>query len=872
MPSIEDYEKLGSFYLGKKYDLARRELTDEYLNYDSRDLVTHALCVGMTGSGKTGLCISLLEEAAIDNIPVICVDPKGDLGNLLLTFPDLLPEDFEPWIDPSEVSRQGKAIPEIASDVAGRWKKGIEDWGQSADRIKRLKESNDITIYTPGSTVGVPLTVLQSLHAPSKELREDSEAYRDLISSSVSGLLALLGVVADPLTSREHILLSNILDNAWKDGKDLSLEELIRLIQTPPITKVGVIALDTFFPPVDRIKLSMTLNNLLASPAFAGWLDGQSLNIRELLFGKEGRSRTSIISIAHLSDSERMFFVTILLNELVSWMRTQPGTGSLRAIFYMDEVFGYFPPSSNPPSKPPMLTLLKQARAFGLGIVLATQNPVDLDYKGLSNMGTWFLGRLQTQRDKDRVLDGLEGASLQQGASFSRSKMERSLSSLSNRVFLMNNVHDDAPTIFQTRWALSYLRGPLSREQISRLMKAKKEDISNKNAPTSSSSSSTLQGDSGSENATSSGAFGGSDPRANISNGRVAERADSSPSGTRSESIRSLGDGARPIVPNTINERFVVPEFPPSSRARLFYKPVLLADANIHFVRTGAKVDCWEENLYVSDLVRPLPADVWEGLERYSVDQLQLAREPEDGFQFDELPQEILNVRTFNACERALKDTLFRREQRTVYLSKALNKYSPLGMSEMDARIEFRHEARQARDEAVDSARSKLAPKLRSLDTRIAAAQAKLEKEKSSSQAAWVDGLVNLGTSVLGTFMGRKLNTKANLEKATRAAKKLGKANNTRSDVLRAADTVESLMEERYELEQEVELEIQRLTRIYSAENLELEPVRIPIRKSDTRVDLLAIAWIPWQMDAEGISKPLIQLNVDSMSAPESDL
>ncbi len=387
MISVDDYEKLGLFYLGKKFDLENRVLLEELVNYESKDLTTHALCVGMTGSGKTGLCLSLLEEAAIDNIPVICIDPKGDLGNLLLTFPDMNPSDFEPWIDAdeSQSSREGRF--RLAEETANRWKKGLESWRMPVERIRKLREETDITIYTPGSNIGVPLTVLKGFDAPPASVLDDVESYREKISSTASGVLALLGIEADPLTSREHILISTILDTAWKQGKDLSLEDLIRQIQSPPISKIGVIDLESFYPASERQKLSMTLNNLLASPAFAGWLEGQTLDIKKLFYTNEGRHKLSIISISHLNDSERMFFVTILLTELLSWMRSQPGTSSLRAIFYMDEVYGYFPPSAKPPSKTPMLTLLKQARAFGLGIVLATQNPVDLDYKGLANMG-----------------------------------------------------------------------------------------------------------------------------------------------------------------------------------------------------------------------------------------------------------------------------------------------------------------------------------------------------------------------------------------------------------------------------------------------------------------------------------------------------
>ncbi len=470
-----DYEKLGLFYLGKTYDMQERKVQPNLLLYESKDLTTHAVCLGMTGSGKTGLGIALLEEAAIDGIPVIAIDPKGDMGNLLLGFPELRPEDFRPWVDPDEAGRRGLTVDQFAAKTADQWREGLASWDQDGARIARLRDAVDMAIYTPGSSAGLPLTVLRSFEAPPPALVNQAEAYRERVGSAVSGLLALLGIVVEPISSREHILLANVLDHSWRAGKNLDMAGLIHAVQSPPFEKVGVMDVETFFPAKDRFGLAMKLNNLLASPSFAAWMEGEPLDVGGLLHTREGKPRLSIMSIAHLSDNERMFFVTILLNEVLAWVRTQPGTSSLRAILYMDEIFGYFPPTANPPSKVPMLTLLKQARAFGVGVVLATQNPVDLDYKGLSNAGTWFLGRLQTQRDKDRVLEGLEGASTAAGHAFNRKKMDEILSGLGNRVFVMNNVHNDQPVVFQTRWALSYLRGPLTREQIQTLMATRKQ-------------------------------------------------------------------------------------------------------------------------------------------------------------------------------------------------------------------------------------------------------------------------------------------------------------------------------------------------------------------------------------------------------------
>ena len=466
----KSFEKLGAFYLGRVQDLESDTTTRDDILYDAKDLTTHAVCVGMTGSGKTGLCVSLLEEAGIDGIPAIVVDPKGDISNLLLTFPQLSGDDFRPWIDESEAARRELSADEYAKQTAELWRSGLASWDQDGARIERFRSAVDMAIYTPGSSAGLPLTVLKSFDAPADAIIEDVDAFRDRVASAAAGLLALLGIDIDPIRSREFILVSNLLSHAWRAGRDVDIASLIHDIQAPPLDKIGVMDVDSFYPKKDRMNLSMRLNSLLASPSFAGWLEGEPLDIKRLLYTPAGKPRISILSIAHLSDAERMFFVTILLNELLSWVRTQPGTPSLRALFYMDEVFGYFPPVANPPSKTPMLTLLKQARAFGLGLVLATQNPVDLDYKGLSNCGTWFLGRLQTERDKARVLDGLEGASSQAGSQFNRQQMDRTLSGLGGRVFVMNNVHEDEPVVFHTRWAMSYLRGPLTRDQIRTLM------------------------------------------------------------------------------------------------------------------------------------------------------------------------------------------------------------------------------------------------------------------------------------------------------------------------------------------------------------------------------------------------------------------
>jgi hypothetical protein len=474
VPKVDQFEKLGAFYLGRPYDPVNKAPQPGLILYDSKDLVTHAVCVGMTGSGKTGLCIDLLEEAALDGVPAIAIDPKGDLTNLMLTFPELRPEDFRPWINEDEARAKSLSPDEYAAQQAKLWREGLAAWGQDGERIGRLREAAELAVYTPGSSAGIPISILASFDAPAQAVRDDGELLRDRVTTTASSVLGLLGIDADPIQSREHILIANLLAKAWAAGEGLDLGGLIGQIQKPPMARVGALDLESFYPAKERAQLAVRMNNLLASPGFNAWLEGVPLDIGQLLRSESGKPRVAIVSIAHLSEAERMFFVSLLLNQVLDWARAQSGTTSLRAVLYMDEIFGYFPPVAEPPSKRPLLTLLKQARAFGLGIVLATQNPVDLDYKGLANAGTWFLGRLQTERDKARVLEGLESASAAAHAEFDRGQIDKLLSGLSQRIFLMHNVHEDAPVVLESRWAMSYLRGPLTRDQIKRLMDGKR--------------------------------------------------------------------------------------------------------------------------------------------------------------------------------------------------------------------------------------------------------------------------------------------------------------------------------------------------------------------------------------------------------------
>ena len=798
-------EKLGQFYLGRVHDLKSGETTSQEVHYDAKDLTTHAVCVGMTGSGKTGLCLSLLEEAAIDGIPAICIDPKGDLGNLMLTFPGLTAAEFRPWIDPAEATRKGMTLDEYSASTADMWRKGLEEWGQGSERIQRFRDAANVEIFTPASNAGRPITVLKSFDAPGPQTLNDGEAFRERIMSAVSGLLALLQIDADPISSREHILLSTILEASWKESKNVDMGTLIRSIQAPPFDKVGFMDLESFYPADQRFKLAMSLNNLLASPSFAAWLEGETLDIQKLMYTPEGKPRIAIISIAHLSDQERMFFVTILLNEMLAWMRSQPGTSSLRALLYMDEIFGYFPPTANPPSKQPMLTLLKQARAFGLGCVLATQNPVDLDYKGLSNTGTWFLGRLQTERDKMRVLEGLEGAAASAGTKFDKQKMEQTLAGLGSRVFLMNNVHEDQPVIFKTRWALSYLRGPFSRQQIEQLM-----------APIKA-------------------LDGASSVRATYGASAEKETADAD---------------ARPVLPPDIEEYFLRVR---GSDDGLVYKPALLGEARVHFVSSKQDVDRWDEVTLLRVVDGEVPDDLWHEADEWDEDDLPtLETRPEAQAAFRSLVSDLSQKKAYSKWESDLKDFLYRGRRLPIWCCPALDATSKAGESESDFRIRLRHAAREERDLQVEKLRSKYASKFQTLTGQIQRAEQKVEREKSQKSQKTMSAGISVLSSLAGALFGRKLTSAANVSRAGSAIRSAGSLAKEAEDIRHAKEQLDSLLERHQDLDAEVESEVQRIQDLFDPDLMELTQDEVKLRKTDINVQRVVLVWLPYCLDRSG--------------------
>jgi len=809
--TAEDFEKLGVFYLGRPYDLVAKQPKPGWLLYDSKDLVTHAVCVGMTGSGKTGLCISLLEEAAIDNIPAIIIDPKGDLGNLMLTFPSLKGEDFQPWINEDDARKKGLSPADFAKTQAELWAEGLGGWQQDGARIQRFRDAAEVAIYTPGSNAGVPVSILKSFAAPAADVREDGELFRERISTTVTGLLGLLGIEADPIQSREHILLSTIFDHIWRKEEDLDLAILIQAIQSPPVSKIGVMDVDSFFPSKDRFALAMKLNNLLAAPGFQAWLEGEALDIQSILYTPTGKPRLAIFSISHLNDAERMFFVTLLLSQMVGWMRAQSGTTSLRALLYMDEIFGYFPPVANPPSKLPLMTLLKQARAFGLGVVLATQNPVDLDYKGLANTGTWFIGRLQTERDKARVLEGLEGASSSAGKKFDKGRMEQTLAGLGARIFLMNNVHEDEPVVFETRWCLSYLRGPLTRTHIKGLMDQAK---------------------------------------ASMELGMKGKEADSVTGSPRSSSLTTHRQ--RPIVPPDVPQHFVPLRGSKPDGNELVYVPMLLGSSQIRFTETKSGIDATQDVTILTPMTDGAVAVDWNHATIADLSLSDLEQGPEDDAQFLPLPAIAGKAKSYADWNKDFGGWLFRTQKVDLMKSPATKEVSTPDESERDFRVRLQQSGREQRDKGAESLRQKYAPKIATLQDRIRRAEQMKERQQAESRSSQVQAAISVGASILGAFLGRKTISATNIGRATTAIRGAGRAVKESQDVGRAEENVEALQQQLAVLEAQFKSESESLAAATDPLNEKFESIAIRPTKSNIAIKLVTLAWTPYWRDGRG--------------------
>ena len=810
-------EKLGSFYLGAQYDPKKSQIIENVVNYDARDLTTHAVCFGMTGSGKTGLCVGLLEEAALDKVPAIIIDPKGDITNLMLQFPNLQPQDFKPWINPDDARRKGKTIDEYAQLTADLWRNGLGDWGIDSTRIKALQESADFKIFTPGSNAGIPISLLSSLAAPKLSFDNNSEIIIEQITGTVAALLELVGVEADPVRSREAILLATIFEYYWRKNQDLDLAKLISSIQKPPVRKLGVFDVDTFYPEKDRFELAMVFNSLIASPNFQSWLNGQSLDIDGLLYNDEGKPRHCIFYLAHLSERERMLFVTLLLEKVLIWVRGQTGTTSLRALLYFDEVFGFMPPVAEPPSKRPLITLLKQARAFGLGCVLVTQNPVDIDYKGLTNTGTWFIGKLQTERDKKRVLDGLRGVASQTG--IDSNNYSDLISSLSSRVFLYHNVHENEPVVFYTRWVMSYLRGPLTRPQVKQLM-------TNRKKLTNTTETATPQ------------------PSINIKASIVEEGLSRSPP-TLSPEIPQV------FLPLEINENAVKQALTQKfgqnvsiEKIQLRYKPTIFGSGTVHFLNSKQSIDKQIEKSLIIENFEGKSFVNWKTSKQSQIghtDLLNTKDQLPDKESFFELPPELANSPAeFKKLSKDIKDFLYYNSVLKLKMNDELEVVQHPEESDRDFQIRLLQRSREERDAEVDKLKQKYAKKLDKLEDKLSKLEFDLSDYEAEYKARKREELVGAGESVLSIFMGsRRTSTATTIARRRRMTSKAKrKIDETKEEITR-------VKKDATELEAELKKAVEKIVEKYDKVTENVIVKEFKPRRNDVKINLVALAWKP---------------------------
>ncbi len=777
------YEQLGFFYLGREMDFNGTSQEILPFLYKSRDLTTHAAIIGMTGSGKTGLGISLIEEAIMDNIPSIIIDPKGDMGNLLLSFPDLSGESLQPWIDPAEAAKKGKTIEQYADDQARTWKAGLQRWEQGTGRIAAMRRKTSFTIYTPGSSAGIPVSVLGNFGAPPVDVLSDGDTLNGLVNSLVTGLLSLVDIKAESGKSREYVLMSSIFLHSWRKGEDLDMETLIGNIVNPPFKKVGVFGLNTFYPQPDRMDLAMKLNLIIASPSFGSWMQGEPLNIQSILYDENGKPNTAIFSIAHLSESERMFFVTILLNRIIDWMRRQQGTSSLKALLYMDEIFGYFPPTANPPSKRPMLLLLKQARAYGIGVVLATQNPVDLDYKGLSNIGSWFVGRLQTTQDQDRVVDGIAGSS---GGKLDKKTLRKLLSDMKGRQFLLRSAHLDEPLLFETRWVMSYLKGPISLPDIEKLMEERKSSTQ----------------------------------------AEVIVDQTATTTGTDTASIQDNP----PLIADTVKQRYYLH---PVEKDEFVFEPWLAARANVRFYNAKKNIDEITHvalRIYLDEtFVEPR----WQDAEEISITENDLTPSPPDNSSYYPLTPAFTKNTTLNQFSRSFTDYLYQNKRLELFRAEDCNLESRPGESQADFTVRLADSLREKKDEEVVRLEDQYRRLQLGIEKKIETALSKVEKEKADVVAKTTDTILSFGTAIMGAIFGRKSISVSTISRASTGIKNAGRLAREKGQVKQAEENVLKLQQELEAISGELEEKAGRIAQKYDIENYEVTTLSLKPRRSD---------------------------------------
>jgi hypothetical protein len=783
------------FLLGHIIDPASGERTGTDVAYDPGDLTTHGVIVGMTGSGKTGLGVILLEEALLAGLPTLVIDPKGDMGNLELLFPDFAGSDFEPWVSADEARNDGVTTSELGQQTADMWRKGISGWDPGLEAIRRLKDTVDVTIYTPGSSAGVPVNVVGSLAAPDLDWSLDAEAGRDEIEGFVSSLLTLTGMDTDPLSSPEHILLANIIEHSWSEGRHLDMAALIGQVQEPPMRKLGVFEVDAFFPPRDRTALAMRLNGLVASPSFAAWAEGAPLDIQTMLYQEDGSPRAAIVYLAHLSDEERQFMVTMILSKVVTWMRRLAGATDLRAVVYMDEVFGYAPPTANPPSKKPILTMLKQARAFGVGLVLSTQNPVDLDYKAMSNTGTWMIGRLQTERDKARILEALESA---RGGSDMKA-IDEMISGLGKRQFLLHNTREPEPSIFSTRWAMSYLRGPLTREEVSRLTA---DEPSQQSSP-------------------------------------------AQPAAVPAPSPAEMADDETPVAPEVAPQIAVSYLDPAAPWAKLVeanptgtrLEPMIAARVDLVYDEVKADVQhdqTWEAIFHpLGDRFDPSRAVVVD------YDERDFRSEPPEDATYTLVDAPIDTASFWTSVKTELKEHLYRNASIEVLRNIQLKLYSRVGESEDDFQERCDRTAEDRADEEIARVRDRLETKLDRAKDQLATAHRRMQELELDADTRKRDEWMSGASDVLGVLLGGRRS-----RSLSGASRRRSQTQRTQQRLRTAEAKVQDKVEEITEIEQDIVLEIEEINDKWEDIAADVDTLEIGLEKTDISVDEVALVWV----------------------------
>ena len=818
----------GNFYLGRIASAQTGETSTDPLLYDPADLTTHAVVVGMTGSGKTGLCLDLLEEAALNNIPALMIDPKGDITNALLHFPDLLPSDFQPWINVDQARRDGKTVEEAAEETAVLWRSGLAQWEIQPERLQALKDNVRFAVYTPGSDAGLPVSILASLKAPAIPWEQNKELLREQISGTVTALLGLIGLKdIDPVRSREHILLANIFEAAWSQGQDLDLGELIMQTQSPPFEKLGVFDINRFFPEKERFDLAMLLNNILAAPAFQAWIEGEPLDVARFLYDEDGRPRHTIFYIAHLPEAERMFFVTLLYSAVESWMRAQSGTTSLRALVYFDEIFGYLPPIGNPPSKEPMLRMLKQARAFGVGLVLATQNPVDVDYKALSNAGTWFIGKLGTDQDKQRLLDGLASAT---PGGLDRKTYDNLISAIGKRVFLLRNVHDKQPTLFQTRWAMNYLAGPVTRAQIPALNEL-----------------------AGAGETVDSGQLG-------VDSGEPAASAAQSPvsspqsliSTPQSPAAALPGTTTRPAVPSRVAEYFLPNNLTWSKAAAkdgrslpasaqslgLLYRPALLAQASVRFLNRKYNLDVEVKRTAVvrepdeRGLVR------WEEFEVTAVNPAELDRDPLPQARFADLTGALADARLLAALNKDYVDWAYRSTEVVVRANETLKVYAGPDVSDEQFARLCQEAAKAGLEAELDKVEETFEKKIDAIEVKLTREERELREDEAELSQRKQEELATHAETFLSLFSRRKRSVSSSLSKRRMTSK-------AEEDVKESKEAIAEFQAHIEELTKEMSAALDEVKAKWDEIAADTSEITVTPYKKDVNLELFGVAWLP---------------------------